>query len=300
MVSVLSSIDTRHEDMIHDAQVDFYGTRLATCSTDLTVRIFEIKNDVNTLQAELRGHEGPVWQVAWAHPSFGTLLASCSYDRRVFIWKEVSVGRWEKLYDHHVHDTSVNSICWAPPEHGLILACGSSDGSISILYNQGGTWESKKISNAHALGCNAVSWAPPLSPPPSSTLVRRIVSGGCDNIVRIWRETDENWVEEAKIEAHHDWVRDVAWSPSIGLPHSLIASCSSDKKVCIHRQETEGGPWTTQLLARLEDVAWHVSWALTGHILAVSSGDNKVSLFKETLDGKWITISNMGAATNGR
>lgn len=25
-----------------------------------------------------RRHDGPVWQVAWAHPKFGTLLASCS------------------------------------------------------------------------------------------------------------------------------------------------------------------------------------------------------------------------------
>lgn len=28
-------------------------------------------------------HEGPVWEVAWAHPKFGNLLASCSYDRKV-------------------------------------------------------------------------------------------------------------------------------------------------------------------------------------------------------------------------
>ena len=26
-----------------------------------------------------RRHDGPVWQVAWAHPKFGTLLASCSF-----------------------------------------------------------------------------------------------------------------------------------------------------------------------------------------------------------------------------
>ena len=28
-------------------------------------------------------HEGPVWQVSWAHPSFGNLIASCSYDHKV-------------------------------------------------------------------------------------------------------------------------------------------------------------------------------------------------------------------------
>ena len=28
-------------------------------------------------------HEGPVWQVSWAHPKYGSILASCSYDRKV-------------------------------------------------------------------------------------------------------------------------------------------------------------------------------------------------------------------------
>ncbi|XP_020603370.1 protein SEC13 homolog [Orbicella faveolata] len=46
-----------------------------------------------------------------------------------------------------------------------MLACGSSDGSISILSSSGdGTWETKKINNAHTIGCNAVSWAPSVSP----------------------------------------------------------------------------------------------------------------------------------------
>ena len=33
-------------------------------------------------------------------------------------------------------------------------------------------------------------------------------------------------MEEQKLEAHSDWVRDVAWAPSVGLPKSVIASCS--------------------------------------------------------------------------
>jgi len=33
-------------------------------------------------------HSGPVWQVAWAHPKFGHILASRSYDGKVIIWKE--------------------------------------------------------------------------------------------------------------------------------------------------------------------------------------------------------------------
>ena len=50
-------------------------------------------------------HEGPVWQVAWAHPMYGNILASCSYDRKVIIWKE-NAGTWEKLYEYSNHDSS--------------------------------------------------------------------------------------------------------------------------------------------------------------------------------------------------
>ena len=55
---------------------------------------------------------------------------------------------------------------------------------------------------------------------------KRLVTGGGDYIVKIWREENDRWELEEKLEAHTDWVRDVAWSPSVGLPVSRIASCS--------------------------------------------------------------------------
>lgn len=33
------SIQTDHEDLIHDVAYDFYGKRLATCSSDQTVKV---------------------------------------------------------------------------------------------------------------------------------------------------------------------------------------------------------------------------------------------------------------------
>lgn len=299
MVSVLNTVDTSHEDMIHDAQMDYYGIKLATCSSDRSVRIFDVRNTQQTLIADLRGHEGPVWQLAWSHPMYGSLLASCGYDRKVIIWKETN-GVWAKLHEYSSHDSSVNSVSWAPHEFGLMLACGSSDGSISIISSPGdGTWQSEKINNAHAIGCNAVSWGPAVSPgallDPSAaqkSTVKRFVSGGCDNLVKIWKEEGGKWVEETKLEGHSDWVRDVAWAPSIGLPNSIIASCSQDCRVIIWTNDSSSNNWTSKVLNKFSDVVWHVSWSDTGNILAVSGGDNKVSLWKETLEGQWVCISD--------
>ncbi|KAJ7353967.1 GTPase-activating protein S13 [Desmophyllum pertusum] len=103
------------------------------------------------------------------------------------------------------------------------------------------------------IGCNAVSWAPSVSPgsllepgSKSGVLDKRFVTGGCDNLVKVWKETDGQWVEEEKLEAHSDWVRDVAWAPNVGLPVSTIATCSQECRVVIWtKNEVGGGTWTS-------------------------------------------------------
>ncbi|EOD21885.1 secretory protein 13, partial [Emiliania huxleyi CCMP1516] len=120
---------TAHEDLIHDVQLDFYGKRLATCSSDRLIKVYEADDQQQQQPAELIGHNGPVWQVAWAHPKFGNILASCSYDRQVIVWKELAQAHWVQIYQYRGHDGSVNSISWCPPELGLCLACASSDES---------------------------------------------------------------------------------------------------------------------------------------------------------------------------
>jgi len=88
MTNPVLSFDSEHSDFIHDAQFDYYGRYLATCSSDATIKIWEIEENSQNLISVLTGHEGPVWQVAWAHPKYGNIIASCSYDRKVIIWRE--------------------------------------------------------------------------------------------------------------------------------------------------------------------------------------------------------------------
>ncbi|KAJ3191054.1 GTPase-activating protein S13 [Irineochytrium annulatum] len=291
--------------MIHDAQVDYYGKKLATCSSDRAIRIFDLDGDTHKLVEVLKSHEGPVWQVAWAHPKYGTILASCSYDTRVIIWSEVN-GVWSRLYNHLVHTSSVNSISWAPHEHGLVLACGSSDGKISIVTYNDETkgFEASSSFNGHSIGVNSVSWAPSAIPgslisdsrTSNAVSVKRFVSAGCDNLIKVWREEGNGgYKEEAVLEGHTDWVRDVSWAPNIGVPTSYIASCSQDKTVLVWSQEVAGGPWTKKSLQKepFPDVVWRVSWSTSGNILAVSCGDNKITLWKENLSGEYGLIGDV-------
>ncbi|KAF7315327.1 Transcription elongation factor SPT5 [Mycena indigotica] len=321
-------IETAHEDMIHDAQLDYYGKRLATCSSDRTVKVFDvIEGDTQKVGKTLTGHTGPVWQVAWAHPKFGSILASCSYDGKVLIWKEQqpSTG-WSKIREHTLHTASVNSVSWAPHELGAILACASSDGKISVLTFKNDDQWGADIFPGHAIGCNAVSWAPATTPgslitpaahhlqsipsalPPAPTPpIKRFASAGCDNLVKIWayREDQQAWVEEDVLDGHTDWVRDVAWAPSVGLARSYIATASQDRTVCVWVKDAPNGQWTRSTLdpasageaagGKFPDVVWRVSWSLAGNLLAVSCGDGKVTLWKENLKGVWECVSDMNS-----
>jgi protein transport protein SEC13 len=152
-------------------------------------------------------------------------------------------------------------------------------------------------------------------PSNSGSSVKRFASAGCDNLVKIWayRDDSQSWVEEETLDGHTDWVRDVAWAPSIGLPRSYIATASQDKTVLIWTKDTPTSPWTKTALdpagsvippagglssipaGKFPDVVWRVSWSLAGNLLAVSCGDGKVTLWKENLKGIWECVSDMNA-----
>lgn len=207
----------------HDAQLDYYGKRLATCSSDRTVKVFDVVDGAartsggHTLKGyaavviphmilsirSSRRHTGPVWQVAWAHPKFGHILASCSYDGKALIWKEQAAqgsaaGGWTKVKEHTLHTASgtpllsscptssydlVSKLCvvgasraWGYPRlrvFGRQTLCSDFQKFVPLFIStttrpyriapDDGQWGAD-IFNGHAIGCNAVSWAPAILP----------------------------------------------------------------------------------------------------------------------------------------
>ena len=139
-----------------------------------------------------------------AHPKYGNILASSSYDGKVLIWREAS-AQWTKVADFALHTASVNIVSWSPHECGCLLACASSDGMVSVLEFSEGNW-GHTIFQAHAMGVNAVSWAPAIMPgslvssKPELGSRRRFVTGGSDCAVKIW-----DWAYVSfSISPHHE------------------------------------------------------------------------------------------------
>ena len=48
---------------------------------------FEFNPTLQTV--DIQAHEAPVSKVSWAHPEFGLIIASCSFDRTAKIWEQV-------------------------------------------------------------------------------------------------------------------------------------------------------------------------------------------------------------------
>lgn len=65
--------------------------------------------------SSLQTHSGSVWRVTWAHPEFGQVLASCSFDRTAAVWEEIvgesndkqrGQSHWVRLLDIQLRASS--------------------------------------------------------------------------------------------------------------------------------------------------------------------------------------------------
>ncbi|KDQ08765.1 hypothetical protein BOTBODRAFT_37624 [Botryobasidium botryosum FD-172 SS1] len=138
----VSTLPSSHLDLVTDTAYNYYGTRLATCGVDQQIKVFGINEATGewVLEDEWRAHEAPVTRISWAHPEFGTVLASCSFDGAVKIWKEYpdepksgpDNTRWEEKATLTEANGSVRAVEFAPVDFGLKLASISTDSYLRI------------------------------------------------------------------------------------------------------------------------------------------------------------------------
>lgn len=251
----------------------------------------------------------------WAHPKYENILATCGYDKKIKIWKEVKAQSWDVVYEFQAA-ASVGSISWAPWEYGVILGAGAADGTVHIIQRKGDDSWAQLTYPGHDGGVNALSWGPATEPsmlshehissmvdPSHSKLVlptKRFVTAGCDGKLKFWHFQENKFAITKELIAHEDWVRDVAWCNNIGLIQDTVASCSEDQKVKIWKRtpapssDPSKDDWVQAAEININCPAWKVSWSQVGNLLAVSGGDNQVTVLQEkAASGEWETVSKV-------
>ena len=113
---------TGHEKSVVMAAFSPDSRRLASCSLDRTVRVWQIKSAECQV---LRGHTDEIFGVAFHRD--GSRLATAGRDGAVWLW---DLARGEEVLRLHGHKSYVYSLAFSPD--GATLASGSGDSTVRL------------------------------------------------------------------------------------------------------------------------------------------------------------------------
>ncbi|XP_052816502.1 nucleoporin SEH1-like isoform X2 [Mya arenaria] len=316
---VSKSIQSTHKDLIHDLSYDFHGTRMATCSSDQTVKIWDQGSDGEwTNSASWKTHSGSVWRVTWAHPEYGQVVATCSFDRTAAVWEEM-VGEnvvegehrsWIKRASLVDSRTAVTDVKFAPKHLGLQLATCSADGIVRV-YEAPDVMNLSQWSLQHEipckLRCSCLSWNTSRRHPQMLAVGSDDPNPSAGGKVQIYEYNDatRKWNKVETIAMVTDPVHDVAFSPNLGRSYHLLAIATKTLKIIsiepLRRDATLSGQTglTKFELRQIGDFnqhdsqVWRVCWNVLGTVLVSSGDDSCVRMWKGNYLGNWKCIATM-------
>jgi len=293
---------SRHLDYVHHVAFDTYGRRMATCSGDRFVRVWDLTDQGEwSLVGEWQAHRGSVTMLSWGHPEFGSLLATCGADHEAKIWEErtnaaSAASRWIAKAQLTESRKAVSCVEFAPRIFGLKLATGSSDGCVRI-------YEAVDVMNlaqwplaatvqcfGEGLGVTCLSWSSGRFEPPS------LVVGGAHPIVLRYIESSRQWNPILVLPPPpRGDVLDVAWAPNVGRRYHYIASAEAQQlRIFKLARSMEGEKLELESTQTLEvSNAWRCQWNVTGTVLASSGDRGIVQLWKSDFSGNFKCVSKI-------
>ena len=205
----------------------------------------------------LRGHEFPVWSVAYS-PN-GKQLASASADYTVRLWNLENLDAEPIILRGHA-DKWVRSVAYSP--NGKQLASASSDGTVK-LWNL----DNPSAELIVLLGHESDIWSVAYSPDG-----KQLASASADYTVRLW-DLENLDVEPIILRGHEGSIWSVAYSPD----GKQLASGSADKTVRLWNLENlDVEPI---ILCGHEEAIQSVAYSPNGKQLASGSDDSTVRLW---------------------
>jgi WD40 repeat protein len=265
--SVLVATLEGHENEVKGISWSPSGSLIATCSRDKSIWLWEVIEDGEDFDcmAVLHGHEQDVKFIQW-HPT-REILFSASYDNTLKCWGETN-DDWICINTLSGH----NSTVWgfALNSEGDTLLSVSDDKSIRIWHGEplvtgvslvidGMNWTfMQEINDAHERTIYSIDFSRKIGLKDNDCTenskeeitniynLPRIVTGGGDDILKIWR-LESNNDSNPKISlvpvviiphAHFNEINCVRWNPH---DTTLLASASDDMTIKLWRYEEYRG-----------------------------------------------------------
>jgi nucleoporin SEH1 len=263
---VLSSM---HQDYVHHVAFDIYGRRMATCSGDRFVRVWDLTDTGEwSLVGEWSAHRGSVSMLSWGHPEFGSLLATCGSDHEAKIWEErathaapaftnsssgtltsnsptslstsnnnhnntttASASRWTIKAQLTEARRAVSCCEFAPRHWGLKLATGSADGCVRI-YEAVDVMNLAQWPLAATLQCFGEGLGVTcLSWSTGRFEPSTLVVGGPHIAIYRYIESARQWncLFQLPPPSYGGDVLDVSWAPNVGRRYHYIASAEGQQ-----------------------------------------------------------------------
>ena len=310
MVSILQR-EELEESSIHCISFNYHGTRLAMCSADGSVQVWECMGSKWNLSSKFpSGHSGAIFKVRWSHPEYGSLLATCSFDKTVIINEENPLDHsWKKLSQLLVGHEPVEDIQFSPPSRRLQLAVCSSHGEIRIYEPASPinlkAWNCPHLFVASRLGSNVLAWNASGASTPMLLIGNNDSQQARYKFSREFEETQETlqlWAptEDGKTwekifvpeNSHERTVVDIAWTQLMGRAKHLVATCDVEGGVIIWRIDSRGIMEIEEHL-RNEAKVCNVAWDLMGTCLSCVGEDNVLKIWKKNLQGKWMLVQEI-------
>ncbi|KAL8742290.1 MAG: hypothetical protein Q9190_005205 [Brigantiaea leucoxantha] len=210
------------------------GTLLASCSSDLTVKLWDPADEYKNIRT-LPGHDHSVSAIrfipsgAAGAPASGNLLVSASRDKTLRIW-DVTTGYCVKTLRGHadwVRDVAASF------DGRFLLSCGN-DQTARIWDSTSGDIKMTLVGHEHVVEC--CTFAPAASyahlaalaglkkPPPASSSGEFLATGCRDKSIRIW---DSRGTLIKSLVGHDNWVRALVFHPG----GKYLLSVSDDKTI---------------------------------------------------------------------
>lgn len=280
-----------HTDRVWHAAWNPQGNVLATCSSDLTIRLWGKEGNAEestetwvckTILTE--GHTRTVRQVAWS--PCGNYLASTSFDATTCVWgRGKDGGVMECLAQLEGHENEVKGVSWS--RGGNLLATCGRDKSVWVWeVTEDEDFECAAVLSSHTQDVKAVVWHP------NKDL---LVSCSYDNSIKMFKEDPgsmDDWICCQTLDSHSSTVWDIDFDQS----GDRLVSVGDDRALKVWQVYEAGNEENVQSASGDEGEAWKcvstislgdrpiysVSWCPTTGLLATAAGDNAVRILEES------------------